>query len=866
MGKVAPLQGNFSGGEYSPLMFGRTDSDRYKIGLGFCYNMVPTLQGPVTRRPGTKFVAAVKNSAKRTRLIRFKFSITQTYQIEVGDFYFRVYANYGQVESSPGVPLEGFLPYSEAQLSKIKFTQSDDVLYMVHPDVPPVKLQRFSNTSWEAQFIYFQDGPYISEGTLPYANSPTFQKFWGSISFTPSGVTGDVTLIFGGTPALVLVTGTANNGNGEIRVAHAAAKLGESGDSFWLAAIGGTVEANGGWKVRIVDDTHFDLIGSTFVNAYTAGGNIKPLCFKPSDAGYAGYVQTGRLIRYKRTGHWYWARIKTYNSGISVVATVLSADLPDTVPENLGFRFGLWSGSATEENTGYPSSVVFHENRLVLGGTKNMPMRIDGSNSADYENFAPTNFDGTIVDSNAFAFTLVSEDVNAIRWMTSDERGLPVGTDGAEWVLRPSILNEPLTATNALARKLSNFGSADVQAVLAGKSSIFIQRTLRKIRELSYFYDVDGFKTIDATVLAEHITQEGISAELTFQKSPQPIVWTARTDGELLGMTFDRDLSVLKAGWHHHALGGSSDAAGSVPIVESVSAMPSPDGSQDDVWMIVKRRINGATVRYIEYMTRVFEGFDLQENAYFVDCGITFDNPITITAISQANPCFIACATGTLANGDKVVLRAIKGMSNLNYKKFKVANKTGLGFDLHNYDNTPVDSTTFSAYVSGGKVRKLVSTITGLTWLEGETVGVFADGGELNDKVVTGGAITLEDPSGTVSIGCRYQSDVQLLRIDAGSQNGTSLGKTRRTNKIALMLYRTLGIKIGTDPDRLDAVQFPTSNDQYGLASPLFSGIKSEIPMPADSDTDNQIWIRQDTLLPFTLQAVMPIMTVEDAQ
>jgi hypothetical protein len=72
-------------------------------------------------------------------------------------------------------------------------------------------------------------------------------------------------------------------------------------------------------------------------------------------------------------------------------------------------------------------------------------------------------------------------------------------------------------------------------------------------------------------------------------------------------------------------------------VVESVAAIPSADGTRDELWMIVSRTIDGATKRYVEYMTKLFEEGDDQEDAFFVDCGATYDGvaATTITGLDH---------------------------------------------------------------------------------------------------------------------------------------------------------------------------------------------------------------------------------------
>lgn len=841
MPRVAPLQSNFVGGEFSALLYGRVDSERYKTALAFCKNYAPTIQGALLRRSGTYFVAEVKNSSLATRLQHFIFSTTQAYIIEFGNQYMRFYKDNGQIlntaknitgitKANPAVVtiaghgytngeevyIEGVggmtqvngknfkianvttdtfelqtmqgvdvnstgygtytsggtaasvytvaSPYLTADLFQLKFTQSADVLYIVHPSYAPRKLTRTGHTNWTLTVIDFHDGPYLPTNTT-------------STTLTPSAATGT---------------------------------------------------------------------GVTLTASATAGIN-GGLGFQATDVG--------RLIRIQEGSVWGFVKITAYSSSTVVTVDVIHT-LTNTSSKSV-WRMGLYSAT-----TGYPAAVTFHEDRLCFGGATAQPQRFDASNSGDYENFAPTSTAGVVAASNALGFSLNANDVNGIRWMASDEKGLLGGTVGGEWLIRPSSQSEALSPTNVTAKRSTSWGSKNVQPVQAGKATLFVQSSGLKLRELSYFYDSDGFQAPDLTQLAEHITESGL-VQLAYTKEPQSIVWACRTDGVLLGMTYERDMDSLKVGWHRHILGGYSDDANSNPVVESVAVIPSPDGTRDELWLVVRRRINGVTKRYIEYLKKIFQDGDEQRDAFFVDCGLTYDMPINISAATKANPVVVTAIGHGFSNGDKVLITGVKGMSQLNDNNYLVANKTNNTFEITNLSGVNINGTNFTTYVSGGEVRKLIMTVSGLHHLEGQTISILADGAVQPDKVVVNGSVTLKDRAATVHMGLPYVSQAQMLRIEAGSANGTALGKTRRTDTVGFYLYRSLNLKIGLSFDQMLRLTFRKTGSKSTRAVPLFTGILSE-SLDADYDYENQICWEQDQPLPSMILAVMPQMNTQD--
>lgn len=160
MPRASLLQPSFNKGEWSPLTYGRADKEARGKAMSLCRDFIPLIQGPVTRRPGNWYVAAAKQNS--VRLERFAFSVTQAYVLEFGNGYIRFYTNQGQLLSA-GVPYEVATPYTTADLWGLNFTQSADVLYIVHPNYAPRKLSRLGATNWTLTTLDFQDGPYLAQ-------------------------------------------------------------------------------------------------------------------------------------------------------------------------------------------------------------------------------------------------------------------------------------------------------------------------------------------------------------------------------------------------------------------------------------------------------------------------------------------------------------------------------------------------------------------------------------------------------------------------------------------------------------------------------------------------------------------------------
>lgn len=373
--------------------------------------------------------------------------------------------------------------------------------------------------------------------------------------------------------------------------------------------------------------TAIDFKDGPYLNLNTTTTTITPSATTgagitlTASANLFASTDVGRLVRIKHSSTWGWAKITAYTSATQVTATVYSNFGGTTA--SLDWRLGVWSAT-----TGYPSCVAFFEDRLFWAGATAAPQRLDGSRTGDYENFAPSEANGTVAADHAVSFTLNSSDVNVIRWLIDDEKGLFAGSVKGEWIVRPSTASEALSPTNISAKRPTSNGSANIAPVRTSKAPVYVQRAGRKVRALQYVFELDGFHSPNLTRYADHVTESGI-VDMDFAAEPYPILWAVRADGVLAGLTIENDEEVL--GWHRHILGGSFGSGAAV--VESVACIPTPDGTSEEAWFVVKRTINGSTKRYIEYLKPFWDGTLSQKDAFFVDCGLTY-NGAPATAMS----------------------------------------------------------------------------------------------------------------------------------------------------------------------------------------------------------------------------------------
>jgi len=280
-------------------------------------------------------------------------------------------------------------------------------------------------------------------------------------------------------------------------------------------------------------------------------------------------------------------------------------------------------------------------------------------------------------------------------------RFLQVLTTGAEFTLSGGTGSQPVTPTNVNVLRETTFGTSDIRPVRAGNSTILIQKGQEKVKEITFNLDTDGLLGIDLTILADHIPRGGLT-DMVWQQEPELILWFVHSDGRLVGLTYDRANAAV--GWHDHAIGGSG-------IVESITAIPS--GAEDQVYVSVKRTIDGSTVRHIEFIKTIEFGDDVAD-AFFVDSGLTYDSTATstITGLNHLEGQVVSILADGATHPDRTVSG---GAITLD----RTASKVHVGYS---YSST-VETLRLEAGADDGVAQGKIKRIHGVTARFFNTVG-----------------------------------------------------------------------------------------------------------------------------------------------
>ena len=343
-----------------------------------------------------------------------------------------------------------------------------------------------------------------------------------------------------------------------------------------------------------------------------------------------GFLSTdvGRLIRIKNRsgGGWTWYEITAVNSTTQVTATV-KGDNADSTVATTDWRLGAWS-----DTTGWPSFVAFHAGRLWWARTDTQPQTVWSSRVGQFDNYAPSDNQGTVADDDGIAATANTDQVNEVRWMMSLQRGLLLGSAGAELLVRPADSTNGISPTNIEIVRQSGRGSANTQPVLVGTTPVFVRRDGVETLMLQYDFGADAYITSSLSLLAEHVGRDaGGVRRIIYQQAPYSVIWAVLADNSLAGITIEIEQKVLA--WHTHGTDNASAGAG-YDSVDFIDAGVIPNGTEDQVWFLVRywSKPGGTPVETwaIAYLDRFFEAADTT-SAFFVDLGLsaTFGSPVT---------------------------------------------------------------------------------------------------------------------------------------------------------------------------------------------------------------------------------------------
>lgn len=770
-------QSSFSGGEISPSLYSRADIAKYQTGLRACRNFAVARHGGVLNRPGSKYIAGVKTHSKTVRLIPFVFNNDQTYVLEFGDLYMRVYRNGAQVLSGMS-PYEIATPYVEANLQTLQYAQSGDIVTIVHPSYAPRELRRTGHTSWTLTSIAFGI-------TTP---APTL-----------TSVTGGVTAV---SPNHWYGVTAVDEGTGE-----------ES------------VVSNLGGSTKLAEALNPVTVSWTYPGT-------------PSISEFRIY----RMQDYAVIG-----LIGTVNgSGLSFVDYGFDRDLSSWWP----FTKTVFGSTGN-----YPSAVGYYQQRRVFAGPDNNNETIFMSKVGLHKNFLTAT---PITDDDSVAFTLSGKYVNAVRHIIELKRLIAL-TSGGEWTVEGDSAGI-ITPTQINAKQHAYNGSSTISPLIVDGTVLYIQARGSIIRDLGFDFEVDGYKGNDLTIFSSHLFDGYTIRDWAYQQIPHSIVWVARTDGKLLGLTYIREHQMLA--WHRH------DTDGTVEQVVSV-----PEGTEDALYLVVNRTINGATKRYVERI--LTQKPSINVDMTYLDSYLSYDGRHTGSTT-------MTVSGGTTWGPEETLTLTASASTFSGADVGNAIHMTGADGTIIRF---LIDAYTSPAVVTGN-VNKIiplgmrsvalgtwalaVDSVSGLDHLEGKSVSVFADGlvvASPNNPgysvlTVTSGSINLPRPYGVIHVGLPITADLETLDIET-TQSETLVDKNKLITAVTAYVEASHGAWVGVTPkeedDLLEGLTEMNLRDTEEDDEPttLETG-PLEINIRSEWNSNGRILIRHVDPTPLSVLGIMP--------
>lgn len=640
------VQTTFLGGEWSQHVQGRMESDRYKTAMNVCLNGYPVEEGSWHRRQGTRYLAHTKAGAAG-KVMDFDFSVEDPYQMEFTDGFMRFFRGSSLVFTDPLRTITTISTATPAVVTTSTahgWSNNDTVMFNIAG--PPCRAtilcnRQFIITVLSGTTFSIADaltGDAIDGNTITYATAvgstdsvlrvlelatPYTSGKWADLRKVQDatsvlllrGATQPYTLAEGGTFfALTAQTFTDGPYLDENTTTTTLDPTGVSGSVTVVASSITGINDNTGFQTtdvgRLIRLRSAPVAWSN-VTTYAVGDTVTgsdDVVYASMTASNLNHNPVSDAVNWSVSGTsfvWSAARITARASTTSVTVTIEGTALINA-NATTHWRLGVYS-----DTTGWPTCGTLHEGRLWLGGV--VANRIDGSMSGKHYNFTPTADDGTVQDNHAVSAVADAPELSKVLWLETDEQGLIIGTQSGPWRVRASANDDTITPASIQERKVLGVGCADVEAVRAERTLLYVQRHKRKVLEFGYFQEVGGYHAPNLTKTASHMTVGGIE-EIRWQLEPQPMIWGRRADGVLLSCAYKRDPDEFYAAWAKHTL--ASDR-----LCESLSIGPSPDGLGQNLYMVTNDP--DTNVRWVEQLSDFFDDSKADWEFDFVDHSVT---------------------------------------------------------------------------------------------------------------------------------------------------------------------------------------------------------------------------------------------------
>ncbi len=757
-------------------------------------------------------------------------------------------------------------PYLAADLPSLRFVQSGDVLTITHPNYAPRNLTRSGHTSWTLDAIKFEPAiPRPTNGQATAGGSGT-KKFHYRVTAVDSRTREE---------SLPCLSAQSWSITGATQAKPVVLTIGshtlEIGDEVYITGVVGMVELNdkaftvgaiSGTTISLYDDLGQPIDGTTF-GAYVSGGLVRqtfirltsaaePTPSAPHQIVVNAVPQAQEYNVYKEeNGAYGFLGVAKALSPANPVYKDIGAT-PDTLQTHPQFR------NPFDRSDRWPRSSTYYGSRQAFGGSKSEPETIRLSRVGQYANFS---IRSPIQDDDSITFTPDGRQVNEVLHML-DLGVLAIFTRGAE-IVAQGDQSGVITPSRINAKIHSYYGCADLQPLLVGRRALFVQARQSIVLDWGYDFEADGYRAVDLTAFAGHLVDGFTLRDWAYQQTPHSIIWVARNDGVLLGLTYIREHSLLA--WHRHDTDGAFEALATVP-----------EGEEEGLYFAVRRQVSGVPRRYLERL--VLPKVTPQAEYVGLDAAVTYrgtnvNSALTLTISGGTNwtPDEVLTVTASASLFTSRDVGKTLRITGPDGSTVRLAVETYVSAtQVSGRPNKTIPAALRNAATSSWGL--MVRMVEGLLHLEGKEVAALGDGHvaaspknpSFTSPVVVGqGKATFTEPYEILHVGLPYLVDIETLDIDLPQGESLS-GRAKAIGQVHVFVEKTQGLWAGPKApadgapatDGLEEYP-PRSTETYDLPPQLLSGVIT-IPLRGEWNSHGRVFLRRIDPVPFSILAVSP--------
>lgn len=606
----------FTTGEVLPDVSSRFDLEQYKSALLEAENVVIRPYGAVAKRQGSQYVGQVKYSDKPTRLFEFTTNTNNSFMLEFGHLYIRVWRN-GEYTN-----LEINTPFEDEIINDLNIIQSGDVMFICSGKYPIQTLSRYSDTDWRMSAYKLTEQPYDEINT---DNGHTLTVNGDTITSTKDLFTQD--MVGSVIQIAYYIEAVHTKSAGEVvekkvyrymqgqRIEKTYNNINYNVDSYstdtelsWKFTTHGTWE--GTVKLQISNND-----GQTWKDyrAYTSKNDYNVTDTGKIEAGarlkYVSDIKGGSvncdlsIMPFTQYGI---VEIKSVTDAKNATVNILNG-----IKE--GESSHKWKLGSWNRGNGYPKLCTFYQDRFVVAATNKKPNYIWMSRTGDYPNFGVEKVEGTITDDSAITLPVINRKMCEIRHLVP-ANDLIILTSGNEWIVSG---DKTITPTNCNLKTQTQRGALSCEPQFIGNRCVFVQERGGTVRDMGYSYESDNYTGQDLTLFVKTRVRGYLTITSAYAQDPDSIIYYIRNDGEINCLTYIPEQKVY--GWSHFVTNGK------YLYCESVS-----EGEQDSIYILVERTLQGKKVKCIERMVPLYS----DDVNVFLDCYVEFKSSNAIDSIN----------------------------------------------------------------------------------------------------------------------------------------------------------------------------------------------------------------------------------------